>query len=223
MQSEKVLVFAPHPDDEILGVGGTMAKRVKAGYEVYVCIVTKGCLPLFEEESIKIVREECRKADQSLGVKETIFLAFPAVMLETVPRYQFNGRILDVVQRIKPDEVFIPHWGDMQLDHKLVVDSCMVALRPKYEHKISRIYAYETLSETGWDVPTAEKSFIPNVYEDISECLEAKVTAMECITSQLADFPAARSIGAIRALAAYRGATVGVQAAEAFSLVREIK
>ncbi len=223
MQPGKVLVFAPHPDDEILGVGGTMAKRAQAGCEVYVCVVTKGCPPLYQENVVRDGQAKCREADRSLGVKETIFLDFPAVMLETVPRHQFNGKILDVVQRIKPDEVFIPHWGDMQLDHKLVVDSCMVALRPKYEHKICRIYAYETLSETGWDVPTAEKTFIPNVYEDISDYLEAKIEAMEWFPRQLAEFPAARSIGAIRALAAYRGAMVGVKAAEAFSLVREIK
>ena len=220
---EKVLVFAPHPDDEILGVGGTMAKRVQAGYEVYVCIVTKGCLPLFDEESVKKVREECRKADNYLGVKETIFLDFPAVMLETVPRYELNGKILGVIQRIQPDEVFIPHWGDMQLDHKLVVDACMVALRPKNEHIPKRIYSYETLSETGWDIPTAEKAFIPNVYEDISNYLEEKIDAMKIFQSQLAEFPAARSIGAIRALAAFRGATVNVRAAEAFCLVREVK
>lgn len=223
MVQSKILVIAPHPDDEVLGVGGTMAKRVQAGCEVYVCVVTKGCPPLYQEKVVEDGQARCREADQLLGVKETIFLDFPAVMLETVPRHQFNGKIFGVVQRIKPDEVFIPHWGDMQLDHKLVVGSCMVAFRPKYEHKICRIYAYETLSETGWDVPAADNMFIPNVYEDISEHLDTKIAAMECFPRQLAEFPAARSIGAIRALAAYRGATVGVKAAEAFSLVREIK
>jgi LmbE family N-acetylglucosaminyl deacetylase len=106
----KVLVFAPHPDDEVLGAGGTMAKRAAQGDEVYVCVVTKGCAPLFDEAYVKkYVQEECRTADRMLGAKETIFLDFPAVMLETVPRYEFNGKIAEVVSRIKPDEVYLPH------------------------------------------------------------------------------------------------------------------
>ena len=214
--------FAPHPDDEILGVGGTIAKRAKAGCEIYVCIVTKGCEPLYHEDDVKKCQADCRAADKLLGSKETIFLNFPAVMLETVPRYEFNESIFDTVKQIKPDEVFVPHWGDMQLDHKLVVDACMVAMRPKYEHVVKKIYAYETLSESGWDVPMASKTFIPNVYEDISDYLENKIEAMKYFRSQLSNFPAARSIEAIRAQARFRGATVNMKAAEAFSLVREI-
>lgn len=219
----KVLVFAPHPDDEIIGVGGTIAKRTASGDEVYVCVVTKGIPPIFDEDFIEQDRRECREADALLGVKETIFLDFPAVMLETIPRYQFNGRIGEVVQQIKPDEVYIPHRGDMQLDHQMVVDAAMVALRPKYLHVVKRIYAYETLSETGWNIPNTNNDFIPTVYENISETLEKKIEAMNIFKSQLAEFPAARSLGAIEALAKYRGATMNVMAAEAFSLIREIK
>ena len=219
----KVLVIAPHPDDEIIGVGGTIAKRVKAGDEVYVCIVTKGVESLVDKEIIEQGRRECYEADAKLGVKDTIFLDFPAVMLETVPRHEFNGRITELVQEIRPDEVYIPHRGDMQIDHQLVVDAAMVALRPKYEHVVKRIYSYETLSETGWNVPNVSNEFIPNVYEDITEFLKDKLKAMNIFQSQLAQFPAARSIGAIEALAKYRGATINVMAAEAFSLIREIK
>lgn len=219
----KVLVIAPHPDDEILGVGGTIANRADAGDEVYVCIVTKGYPPLFDESFIETGRAECREADKLLGVTKTIFLDFPAVMLETVPRYELNGKLAEVVQNILPDEVYIPHRGDMQLDHKMVVDAAMVALRPKYDHVIRRVYAYETLSETGWDIPNTMNEFIPNVYEDISTTIDRKIEAMNVFQSQLGKFPAARSLGAMEALAKYRGATVNVMAAEAFSLIREIK
>ena len=219
----KVLVFAPHPDDEILGVGGTMAKRISAGDEVYVCVVTKGCAPLFDETSVEQVRSECRGADRLLGVKETIFLDFPAVMLETVPRYALNGKIAEVISRIKPEEVYIPHRGDMQLDHQMVVDAAMVGLRPKGGHRVCRIYAYETLSETGWNIPNVTNEFIPNVYEDISGFLDKKTEAMTIFASQLAQFPNARSAEAIKALAVYRGTTVNLPAAEAFALIREIK
>ena len=219
----KVLVIAPHPDDEIIGVGGTIAKRTEAGDEVYVCVVTKGCMPLFSPEYVEQGRLECRKADLMLGVKETIFLDFPAVMLETVPRHELNGKISDVIQKLKPDEVYIPHRGDMQIDHQMVVDAAMVGLRPKYEHVVKRIYSYETLSETGWNLPNVVNEFIPVVYEDISMTIEKKLKAMSIFQSQLSKFPHARSIGAIKALASFRGSMVSVNYAESFSLIREIK
>ncbi|MBR3534003.1 MAG: PIG-L family deacetylase [Clostridiales bacterium] len=218
-----ILVIAPHPDDEVLGCGGTIAKRSAQGHNVYVCVVTKGCEPLFHEDFVEQGRDECRRADAFLGVKDTFFLDFPAAMLEEIPRYKLNDGLLSVVRRVKPDEVYIPHRGDMQIDHKMVVDAAMVALRPKYEHKVKRIYAYETLSETGWDIPNTTNEFIPTVYEDISSTLDKKMKAMEIFRSQLAEFPNARSVGAIEALAKYRGSTVTVNAAEAFVLIREIK
>ena len=218
-----VLVIAPHPDDEILGVGGTIAKRAMNGDDVYVCVVTKAGEPLFKDKLVEKGRAECRKADHYLGVKETFFLDFPAVRLEEVARYKLNDELLKSVQRVRPEEVYIPHRGDMQLDHKMIVDAAMVALRPKYDYVVRRIYAYETLSETGWDIPNAVNDFIPTVYEDISDAVEKKRSAMKIFQSQLADFPAARSLGAIEALARYRGATVNVMAAEAFMLIREVK
>ena len=219
----KVLVIAPHPDDEVIGVGGTMARRADAGDEVTVCVVTRGPEKLFAREFVEQGRRECRQADALLGAKETIFLDYPSVMLETVPRYELNAGIGEVIQRVKPDEVYIPHRGDMQLDHQLVVDAAMVALRPKYEHVVRRVYAYETLSETGWNIPNTQNEFIPTVYEDISAQFERKLAALACFASQMSPFPAARSVKAIEALAMFRGATVNVNAAEAFTLIREIK
>lgn len=219
----RVLIIAPHPDDEIIGVGGTIAKRAKAGDEVYVCIVTKGKAPLFNLDFIEQGRRECREADAKLGVKETIFLDFPAVMLETIPRYELNGKVAEVVQNIKPEEVYIPHRGDMQIDHQMVVDAAMVAVRPRGDDYPKRVYAYETLSETGWNIPNVTNEFIPTVYENITDTYDVKMEAMSVFKSQLAPFPAARSVGAIEALTKFRGATVSVEAAEAFSLVREVK
>ena len=219
----RVLVIAPHPDDEVLGVGGTIAKRVKQGHDVYVCVVTKGCEPLFSPEYVEQGRSECRNADSFLGVKETLFLDFPAAMLENVQRYQLNDSLVRTIQNIKPDEVYLPHRGDMQIDHKMVVDAAMVALRPKYSHVVKRIYAYETLSETGWDVPNLTNEFIPTVYEDISNTIALKLEALDLFKSQIAPYPATRSIGAAEALARFRGSTVNVEAAEAFSLIREIR
>ncbi len=218
----KILVIAPHPDDEVLGAGGTIAKYAALGDEVYVAVVTKGYEPLFSAESVEKVRAECIEADRLLGVKKTIFMDFPAVMIETVPRYELNDAFIKLVQDIAPQEVYIPHRGDMQIDHKMIVDAVMVALRPKYAHVPKRILAYETLSETGWDIPNVSNEFIPTSYCDITEMLEGKLKALEIYTTQLQLFPNARSREAAEALARYRGATVGVGAAEAFELIREI-
>ena len=144
-------------------------------------------------------------------------------MLETVPRYELNSKIVELVKKINPDEVYIPHRGDMQIDHQMVADAAMVAVRPRGEHYPKRIYAYETLSETGWNIPNTVNEFIPTVYEDITDTFDKKIEAMSIFESQLSPFPAARSIGAIKALAKFRGATVSVKAAEAFSLIREVK
>lgn len=218
----KILVIAPHPDDEVLGVGGTIAKYAAEGNDVYVCIVTKGCEPLFAEDIVEKTRGECRKADNFLGVKETIFLDFPAVMIEEALRYEFNGALERVIRQVEPEEVYLPHRGDMQLDHKLVVDAAMVALRPKCGQPVKRIYAYETLSETGWDVSNTVNAFIPTAYQDITGYLDKKLEALSMFQSQLAEFPEARSLQAVKALAIYRGAMMGICAAEAFVVIREI-
>lgn len=219
---KKILIIAPHPDDEILGCGGTIVKNVKSGNEVYVCIVTKGVPPLFPTDLVETTRKEARECHKYLGVKETIFLDFPAVLIDKENRYEINGKILDTINRIEPDEVFIPHWGDMQKDHQIVADACMVALRPKYKHRVSKIYGYETMSETAWNAPNIQNEFMPNCFVDISDELSEKVKALSFFKTQVSEFPDARSLEAVEALAKYRGALMNMNAAEAFMLIREL-
>lgn len=220
---KKILVVAPHADDEVLGVGGTIARNVAEGNEVFVCVVTHGEEPLFSREMTEQVREETIKAHKLLGIKKTYFLEYPAVMLEQIERYKLNGSIMDVLQEVEPDEVYIPHIGDMQKDHQIVNEAVMVAVRPKYAHKVHAVYAYETLSETEWNIPNTVNAFIPTVYQDISKFLENKKQALACFTTQVSEFPDPRSLEAVEALARYRGSTVKVPAAEAFVLIREIR
>ncbi len=219
----KILVIAPHPDDEILGCGGTMIKSIRHGNDVYVCIVTKGMPPLFNDERVELTRQHARDCHHCIGVKKTIFLDFPCVTLEKEDRYRLNQAILDVVKEIRPDEVYIPHYGDMQKDHQIVVDAAMVALRPKYNWGIKRIYGYETMSETAWNIPNIQNEFMPNAFVDISEELDEKLKALSFFKLQIGDFPDARSLEAIEALAKYRGALMNMRAAEAFMMIREIK
>ena len=221
--NKKILVIAPHNDDEILGCGGIMLKNKAEGNKVYVCIATHGTPPLFDPEGTKRNHQETLDCHKYIGVDNTIFLDFPAVFIDKTDRYKINDELLRVIKKIQPDEVYIPHYGDMQKDHQIVADACMVALRPKYNHNFTKIYCYETLSETGWNIPSVQNEFIPNCYTDISEFVDKKLEAMSYYESQLSDFPDARSLEAVKALARYRGAQMNMNAAEAFMLIREIK
>lgn len=217
----KVLVIAPHPDDEVLGVGGTIAKRAAAGAEVTVCICTKGVHSMFDPKIIKAGRDEARRAHTYLGVSETIFLDLPAAELDSLPMTGIVGMLENVVSETCPDEIFIPHHGDIHNDHKTISAAAMVALRPKRFKKPVRILSYEVPSETGWDAPTTENAFIPNVYEDITDTITKKLNSVLIYKSQAEQWPGARSAGAVEALAKYRGSTVCIPYAEAFQLVRQ--
>lgn len=211
----KILVFAPHNDDEILGVGGTIKKYINFGHEVYVCEITSG--PKYE-----ILQNEARNAHNFLGIKESIFLNLPVNKLRNLEQGVINDAILKVVRKVEPDVVFLPHRGDMHLDHSEVAKAVMVAVRPVSASFVKKIYAYETLSETEWNFPSVDNTFIPNVFIDISDTIEEKITAMTYYKTQLKEFPNPRSVQAIRALSEFRGSTICTKNAEAFMLIRDI-
>lgn len=217
-----ILVIAPHADDEILGVGGTILKYIADNHSVFVCIVTKGYEPLFSRPLVDEILKESKECHRYLGIKKTFYLNYPASLVETMNRNKLNEELQQLIDKIEPELVFIPHCGDMQKDHQLIAEASMVALRPKYRHKVKAIYSYETLSETEWNIPHASNSFLPNIYCDISDYLQEKLEAMKIYHSQLAQFPHPRSLTAIEALSKYRGSTINVAAAEAFSLLRLI-
>jgi len=218
----RILVLAPHPDDEVLGVGGTIARFAAEGAEVYVAILTRGYPPHFEEELIQKGRREASAAHQLLGVKETIFLSLPAAELDTIPHREVNSQLFEVYQKVQPELLFIPFNGDIHMDHQRVFLSALVAARPNSSYAPKVIYSYETLSETNWNAPYLTTNFVPNVFVDISVYLETKIKAMQMYTSQLKPFPNERSEEALRALATLRGSTVSRCAAEASYLVREV-
>lgn len=215
----RVLVIAPHNDDEILGVGGTMAKLAKQGHEVIVCEVTAG------ELSDPMVQQQKREAIAShelLGIADTVFMDLPVVGLREMTTREINGAFLRTLSDLKPEVVFIPHKGDTHIDHRMVIEAAMVALRPVSAPQLRALYAYETLSETEWNLPTADNAFIPNVYCDISDEIEAKLKAMECHASQLCQWPHPRSLESIEALAKHRGSTICRPYAEAFMQIRQV-
>ncbi len=214
----KVLVFAPHNDDEVLGAGGTIAKYAKRGDEVFVCEVTSW---LQNMEVTNAIKNEALQAHDVLGVKETFFLDLPVVHLKETPTHIKNQRFSEVVKDIRPEIAFIPHTGDMHVDHGETAAAAMVALRPLENPQLRGIYIYETLSETEWNIPNTTNGYIPNVWSDISSEFQLKIEAMKCFKSQLYAFPHPRSLEAIEALAKLRGSTIGAQYAESFVCVRE--
>jgi LmbE family N-acetylglucosaminyl deacetylase len=218
----RALVIAPHPDDEVLGCGGTMRRLVEAGAEVLVAIMTKADVAAFGPIAATVVRSEALLAHEQLGISQTHFIDFPAAALDTVPHADVNAAMCELVQTIAPDTLFVPFLGDVHLDHQLTFLSAMVAARPRSIEGPLRVYSYETLSETNWYAPGITPTFAPNVYFDISATLEAKISAFALYRSQVKEAPDERSVEIIRALARLRGATVHRFAAEAFMLLREM-
>lgn len=223
---KKVLVIAPHADDEVLGCGATISKLSKQGIDFYVLIATNasvGAPELFTADLIRQVRSEALEAHKIIGVKETAFLELPAPALDQYPRYKIANEIAAVIKRFEVDTVFIPHRGDCHKDHAIIHECAMVACRPLANSKVTAVYAYETLSETEWGEPVAADAFVPTKYVTFStEEFTIKLDAMSCFKSQLYGFPASRSLEAIDALAKYRGCTVTAARAEAFEVLREI-
>ncbi len=222
MANQRILVLAPHPDDELLGVGGTMARCAAEGAEVYVAILTKGYPPQFKEEFIEAGRREVREAHRLLGVQETIMLTLPTAAVDTLPQRDVNGHIQEILAQTKPDTVYIPFEGDLHRDHQLFAQATLVATRPSKPNAPTTVLAYETLSETNWNAPYLSPAFQPQVFVDISNYLDKKLAAIEIVKSQVQDFPHERSLEALQALARLRGATVHRHAAEAFVLIRQI-
>lgn len=218
----KVLVVAPHPDDEVLGVGGTIHRLCGEGHDVTVAIATKGWPPLFAESQVSRVRSEAEAANERLGTGELRFLDLPVTRLHALPEHELNGAFETLFSEEAPDWVFLPFPGDRHEDHRQVFDACQVALRPSPDNRpVRRIACYETVSETHWAAPGVEPVFSPQLFADVSDHLEAKLEAMAQYASQVRPAPDARSLDAVAALARWRGSVVGVAAAEAFMVVRE--
>lgn len=216
----KILIIAPHPDDEVLGCGGTIAKHVKGEDEVYLCIVTKAYTPDWSEDFLKKRSEEIKKANEILGIKKTYLLDFPTIKLDTIPQKELVDSITNIVGEVKPDVMYIPHKGDLNKDHRLVFEATLVVARP-INNNLMKILSYETLSETEWGKPIVP--FVPNVYVDIASTVEKKIEAMKSYKSELRKLPHPRSEESIRTLARIRGLESGLDFAEAFTLIREIE
>jgi len=220
--NSRLLVIAPHPDDEILGAGGTMARFARAGGRVTVLTVAAHMPPLYPPEVHERTVAEARRAHAAVGVEESVFLDYPAVCMTQSPIWELNAKILDVVRRVDPHVVLLP-YPDRHVDHRLVFDGAMVAVRPRGAARSIRVVAaYETLSETHWNAPHVEPNFVPNWCVDITDVLATKLDAMACYASQVHEYPEPRSLEALKALALFRGSQHGFGYGEGFHVIRMV-
>jgi N-acetylglucosamine malate deacetylase 1 len=221
------LVIAPHADDETLGCGATISKLSENGEIVYVAIMTNayfGAPELFSKEGVEKVRQEALIAHKILGVNKTFFYDLPAPLLEQYPQYKIAETISAVISDLRPETIYVPHRGDLHKDHEALFNAALVATRPQNNCSVKRVLSYETLSETEWGHPFQDSMFVPNYFVTLSAYnLQKKIEAISAFTTQIKKFPHPRSIQAIESLAKIRGTTVGVCAAEAFSVIRIIE
>lgn len=222
VQLGRVLAIAPHPDDEILGCGGTLARLVEEGGEVTIAIATTGKQPTFPPQQVERVQQELRHAHAIIGVTDTRFLDLPAAELDTLPARECNAPFAELTEAVRPDTLLLPFVGDIHLDHQLTFLAAMVAARPRHGSAPRQILCYETVSETNWYAAPITPAFVPNVFIDISSTLEKKLEAFGAFGSQVRQFPDERSPETLRALATVRGSAVHLEAAEAFMHVRSI-
>jgi N-acetylglucosamine malate deacetylase 1 len=221
----RILVVAPHADDETLGMGGTIARRATEGWEVHVAVVTgHGATPhpLWPESVWDRVRGAAHRAVEVLGVHQLHFEEIPAAMVADQPIWKLNQTIGALVETIEPDILYAPFPFDLHKDHREVFHSLSVAWRTSSPigRKLRGVYCYEVPSETHWNAPYLEAGFLPNVWVDISAQLETKLRALACYECQLRSAPDARSLEAVRALAVWRGSQQSMAAAEAFVAIR---
>ena len=198
-----------------------MARHADRGDEVRVVVATRGIHEMFPPETVARSRKELAAAHEALGVAGVRFLDFPAPKLDTVPICDLADALREVIRSADAGTVYIPHGGDLHADHRAVYEAALVAARPVNGSPVKRLLCYETLSETEWARP-GDAAFAPTVFADITAYLDRKLDALSCLATELREFPHPRSLGAVEALARFRGAISGVEAAEAFMLVREI-
>ncbi len=224
-----VLVLAAHPDDEVLGCGGTIPLLARAGRDVTIAILGEGITSRHADPAeadpaeLETLHATARRAGELLGAKEVVRLGLPDNRFDTLALLDVVHAVEELVERLEPSEVYVQHGGDLNVDHAVLFRATLTATRPMAGGPVERLYAYEVASSTEWAFGRFEPVFRPNVFVDIGGTLETKIAAMELYESEARRFPHPRSPEALRAQAHRWGAVAGLDAAEAFELVRELR
>lgn len=223
---KNVLVVAAHPDDELLGVGGTVRRLADEGKIVRAVIMAEGLtsrkaarLETDRRELLEL-QEDAKKAAKEVGYESIDFCGLPDNRLDTEGLLDIIKIVTKYIEKYDPDTIFTHHRGDLNIDHRRTCEAVLTSCRPVGKYNVQRIYAFETPSSSEWNYNYPDP-FCPNVYYDVSNTLEAKIRGMACYRTESTVYPHPRSPEALRALAQYRGSNVGFQLAEAFMLLRE--
>lgn len=224
---KSILILAAHPDDEVLGCGGTIAKLVDEGATVNVAFVADGVFSRIGEESAKQQELTARRtaaqgACAILGVKSVSFGDFPDNRMDTIPLLDITQAVEALIAKHQPEMVFTHHAGDVNIDHRRLHEAVATACRPQQGHPVKTLLCFEVPSSTEWQLPGSAPAFMPNWFVDISTTLDRKLAALEAYADELRAWPHPRSRQGVEHLAHWRGATVGVDAAEAFILGRQL-
>jgi LmbE family N-acetylglucosaminyl deacetylase len=223
------LVLAAHPDDEVLGCGGTVARLSRAGEDVYIAILGEGITSRYskreeaDKRSLLDLRERSRRAAELLGARQLFSYDLPDNRFDTVPMLDVVKIIEDLVGRLRPEVVYTQHGGDLNIDHRVTFRATLTATRPMRGCPVKSVLAYEVASSSEWSFQQFAPSFRPSVFIDISDTLETKIGAMQTYESEARPFPHPRSPEALRAQALRWGSAVGLGAAEAYQLIREVR
>lgn len=227
--NKKVLVVAAHPDDEVLGCGGTIARHVSFGDTVQVLIVAEGATSrqlerdrLHVGAELSVLARAAQTAGSILGAAGVELLDLPDNRLDSIDRLSLIKHIEQRIDRHQPEVVYVHHAGDVNVDHRRLHEAVVTACRPTPGHPVRRLLSFEVPSSTEWQPPGSASVFQPNWFVDISDQWPQKREALEAYASEMRSWPHSRSIKAIEHLVRWRGAQVGVHAAEAFCLLRNL-
>ena len=222
--NKKILVVAAHPDDEVLGCGGTIARYVQEGYDANVVFMTDGVSSRKEtsiQNEINNREKSAILASQILGINLVEILDFPDNGMDTLPILDIVQKLEAIIAKVEPSIVFTHHWGDLNIDHRITYQSVLTACRPYPGQVVREIYSFEIPSSTEWSSPSVENNFSPNYFVDIGETIDLKMSALQAYNQEMHNFPHSRSLKAVNSLAQLRGATVGIDAAECFVVIRQ--
>ena len=223
-----VLVVAAHPDDEILGVGGTVARHVAEGDLVYALILGEGQTSRgahrkdISQEVVEELHRNTLESAKAVGFREVFFADFPDNRFDEVDLLDLVKAVEQKIQELQPQIVYTHYSGDLNVDHQYTARAVLTATRPIGDYCVQEIYAFETLSSSEWNFDhSAQPAFCPNVFMDITDYYDKKEQAMNCYVSELCDFPHPRSLTGMDVLSKVRGMAAGMERAEAFMLIRK--
>lgn len=225
---KNVLVVASHPDDEVLGCGGTLFKLKSFGVKVRILILGEGVTSRFsrreqaDQTEVLELKNTALKVGAFLGAENTEFGDLPDNRFDTLALLDIVKIIENCIHRYKPDTIFCQHGGDLNIDHQITFQAVLTATRPLQDHCVKHVLAFEVASSTEWSFGKFEPRFSPNYFVDIGDLLEKKIEALKFYESEERPFPHPRSSESLAAMAKYWGKTCGIQACEAFEIIRSI-